>query len=154
MVGRKPKPSIVHEMNGYPGKRKPKRREPKPKRCIPLPPAHVTDEVKKAWGKLAGKLDSMHVLTEADAWLLEELSETYVELIELRRDIAAEGRRVEVITTNGSVRMVTNPLVNQLSDAAKRFKALMVECGLTPSSRMRVNSSAEEKEDPADEYLN
>lgn len=153
MVGRKPKPSNVHEMNGYPGKRKPKRREPKPKHCIPFPPAYLSEPVKKAWQAFAVKLDRMKVLTEADVFALEELSETRVEVMSLRQEITKEGRRVTVKTTTGDTRQVTNPLVNQLSVVAKRLDRLMVEFGLTPSARTRVNTSEEEKEDPADEYL-
>lgn len=56
-VGRKPKPTAIHEMNGFLGKRKLNRHEPKPRRCIPLPPAHLSDPVKEAWKKLSNKLD-------------------------------------------------------------------------------------------------
>jgi P27 family predicted phage terminase small subunit len=153
MVGRKPKPAKIHELNGFPGKRKLNRREPKPRLCIPLPPAHLSEQIKEAWRKLAVKLHRMGVLTEADAWGLEELSETYVEVRDLRQQIAQEGRTVEITTTTGDVREVTNPLVNQLSDAAKRLRALMVEFGLTPSARTRVNVTEEKEEDPLDRFF-
>jgi len=140
-------------MNGFPGKRKLNRHEPKPKRSIPFPPAHLSAPVKEAWKKLAVKLHRMGVLTEADGWALEELSETYIEVKDLRQTIAQEGRTVKVTTTNGDERQVTNPLVRQLADAAKRFKALMVEFGLTPSARARVNVTEQEEKDPADRYF-
>ena len=151
-VGRKPKPTEIHRMNGFPGKRKLNRHEPKPRRCIPLPPAHLSDPVKKAWKKLSNKLDKMGGLTEADAWALEELAETYVEARDLRQRIAQEGRTVKITTTTGDERQVTNPLIHQLSDASKRFRALLVEFGLTPSARARVNVT-EEQIDETDRYF-
>ena len=91
-------------------------------------------------------------LTEADAWALEELAETYVEARDLRQRIAQEGRTVMITTTTGDERQVTNPLIHQLSDASKRFRALLVEFGLTPSARARVNVT-EEETDETDRYF-
>jgi P27 family predicted phage terminase small subunit len=111
-VGRKPKPTAIHELNGFPGKRKLNRHEPKPRRSIPLPPAHLSEPVREAWKKLAVKVHRMGVLTEADGWALEELSETYVEVVALRQAIARDGRTATVVTTTGDKREITNPLVN------------------------------------------
>lgn len=155
MKGRKPKPSHLHLINGNPGKRSRNRKEPKPKRCIPSPPEHLSDKAKVAWGLLAARLDRMGVLTEADAWALEELAENYVEVVAIRRRIATEGRTQTVETKNGDVRKISNPLVIQHSDAAKRFRALMCEFGLTPSARTRVNAETDgnEEKDPAAEFF-
>lgn len=153
MAGRRPLPTAIHELNGFPGKRKLNRHEPKPRRSIPLPPSHLSDPVKEAWKKLAVKLHRMGVLTEADAWALEELAETYVEVKDLRQKISLEGRTVKVVTTKGEERQLTNPLVTQLGDAAKRFRMMMVEFGLTPSSRAKVHVTEQEDKDPADRYF-
>lgn len=151
MRGRKPKPTYLHLVNGNPGRRPRNRKEPKPPRCIPSPPEHLSDDARVAWSMLAAKLDRMRVLTEADAWALEELAETYVEVVQIRRRIARDGRVLTVKNKRSGTRKISNPLVIQYSDAAKRFRALMGEFGLTPASRPRINAGPLEDRDPLQE---
>src|SRR5258706_11513949 len=116
MKGRKPKPTHLHLVNGNPGKRARNRREPKPPHGIPTPPEHLSKEASVAWGLLAAKLEQMGVLTLADAWALEELAETYAEVVYLRGRIDKEGYTQTVTDKNGNERTVSSPLVIQHSD--------------------------------------
>lgn len=156
MKGRKPKPSHLHVINGNPGKRARNKTEPQPPKGAPNPPEHISSEARTAWGSLAVKLDEMGVLTYADAWALEQLAENYAEILAWRKIIAGEGEMVNQVMSDGeTVRRVVNPACIARSDAEKRFRAMMVEFGLTPSSRTRVNASPKEKEaeDPAAKYF-
>lgn len=155
MKGRKPKPTHLHLINGNPGKRTRNRTEPQPPRGIPNPPEHISDRAKLAWGAMAVKLDEMGVLTYADAWALEQLAENYAEILEWRKIIENTGRMTIITTTKGDERDVVNPACIALSDTEKRFRAMMAEFGLTPSSRSRVNAKPPEKAkaDPAAKYF-
>lgn len=154
MKGRKPKPTALKLVTGNPGKRAPKRREPKPARCIPSPPAHLSDQAKVAWGSLATRLDRLGLLTELDAYALEQLCENYAELLELRADVAAHGRFQICETKVGGTMERTRPAATMLADAERRFRGMMSEFGLTPSSRTRVQTSEDAKpEDPAEAYF-
>jgi P27 family predicted phage terminase small subunit len=93
----------------------------------------------------------MGVLTEADAWALEQLAENYEEIVKLRKILAREGRFQTRITKQGEKVKFSHPGVIQLSDAEKRFRAMMAEFGLTPSSRARVNAMPPEEADPVKE---
>lgn len=142
-------------VNGNPGKRKRNHREPKPLHVIPSPPDHLSKKVLVAWGALSVKLDRMGVLTEGDAWALEQLAENYEETVKLRKILAREGCFQTRITKQGEKVKFTHPGVIQLSDAEKRFRAMLVEFGLTPSSRARVNAGppSEEESDLAAKYF-
>jgi P27 family predicted phage terminase small subunit len=149
--GRKPKPTHLHLVNGNPGKRRRNRREPRPARVIPSPPDHMSKKALVAWGALSVKLDRMGVLTEADAWALEQLAENYEEIVKLRKTLTREGRFQTRITKQGEKIKFSHPGVIQLSDAEKRFRAMLVEFGLTPSARARVNAAPLKDEDPVKE---
>lgn len=155
MKGRKPKPTHLHLVNGNPGKRPRNRREPTPARGVPNPPEHISARAKTAWGAMAVKLDEMGVLTYADAFALEQLAENYAEILAWRKIIDDTGRMVTITMTTGKEREVVNPACIALSDSEKRFRAMMCEFGLTPSSRSRVNVKPQEKEtqDPAAKYF-
>jgi P27 family predicted phage terminase small subunit len=156
LKGRKPKPTHLHVVNGNPGKHSRNKAEPQPPKGIPSPPEHISAAARVAWGAMSVKLDEMGVLAYADVWALEQLSENYAEILAWRRIIDDEGRMVDQIMSDGeTVRRVVNPVCIALSDAEKRFKAMMCEFGLTPSSRSRVNSAPKEKGrvDPAAKYF-
>lgn len=155
MKGRKPKPSHLHLVNGNPGKRPRKRREPTPDLGIPNPPEHLSPAARIAWGAMAVKLNEMGVLAYADAWALEQLAENYAEILAWRELIEEKGRMVTVTMSNDELRDVVNPACIALSDTEKRFRAMMCEFGLTPSSRTRVDAKTEsqEKVDPAARYF-
>lgn len=155
MRGRKPKPTALTLVTGNPGKRARRRREAKPKRVIPSPPDHLSDAARTAWGSLAARLDRLGLLTELDAFALEQLCENYAEILELRADIRKGGRFQVVITKSQDLMERARPAVLRLADAERRFRGMMAEFGLTPSSRSRIdaNSIDDKDADPAAQYF-
>src|SRR5688500_4658569 len=131
MKGRKSKPSHLHVVNGNPGKRPRNRREPKLALGIPSPPDHLSDRAKVAWVSLSVKLNEMGVLSYADVWALEQLAENYAEILDWRQIITCEGKMIDQVMSDGiTMRRVDHPACTRLSDAEKRFKAMMTEFGL------------------------
>lgn len=155
MKGRKPKPSALKLVAGNPGKRPLPKNEPKPKRVIPSAPAHLTDGAKLAWGALSTRLDRLGLLTELDAYALEQLCENYAEILVLREDIKTCGRFQTVTTQSGDQMERARPAMTQLNDAERRFKGMMCEFGLTPSARTRVatDGNGNDQTDPAEAYF-
>jgi P27 family predicted phage terminase small subunit len=153
MRGRKPKPTALKLVTGNPGKRKLNAKEPKPARVIPSPPDHLSDAARVAWGSLATRLDRLGLLTELDAFALEQLCENYVEILDLRAAIAKHGRTQSVETQYDTV-VRARPEVGMLSNAERRFRAMMAEFGLTPSARSRVTATPDDAShsDPAAAY--
>lgn len=155
MAGRRPKPTVLKLVEGNPGKRAINKREPKPRREIPSCPAHLDDSGKVAWGRLSVLLDRMGVLTEADAFALERLCDCYTDILECRQLIAGNGRTYTVETKEGEILIKGNPAVAQLRAADAQFKSYLIEFGLTPAARSKVNvdPDGDDKKDPLAEFF-
>lgn len=97
----------------------------------------------------------MGVLTEADAVGLEQLCECYVEVQELRADVAENGRFQTVETKAGGAMERLRPAYTALMDADRRLKGWLIEFGKTPAARSKVKSDGEgaEQADPAAAYF-
>jgi P27 family predicted phage terminase small subunit len=156
------KPTALKLVEGNRGKRRLNKREPKPKREIPSPPAHLSPEVAIEWGKFTVILDRMAVLTEADPRALEDLCEVSVEVRELRADIAEFGRTQKVKTKAGkkgekgaTLMERQRPQVMMLADATRRLRAQLADFGLNPSARSRVQTDPNRNAhgDPAEAYF-
>jgi len=154
MAGRRPKPTVLKLVTGNPGKRALNKREPKPRREIPSCPAYLEDSGKVAWGRLSVLLDRMGVLTEADGAALERLCDCYTDILECRKLIARDGRTYQTTATSGEMLIKANPAVAQLRAADSQFKSYLVEFGLTPAARSKVNAAPEDdKKDPLQEFF-
>lgn len=154
MAGRRPTPSHLKLVRGNPGKRATNGSEPKPRREIPSPPAHLSDRAKVAWGAVSVLLDRMGILTEADGLALERLCEVYAEILEIRGSMPADGSRTyECKTKEGGTMIRAIPEVAMLADADRRFKAWLVEFGLTPAARTKVQVKDGQESDPLADYF-
>jgi len=162
MAGRRPKPTHLKVVTGNPGKRAINKKEPKPAREIPACPAYLSDTGKVAWGRLSVLIDRMGILTEADGAALERLCDCYAEILECRDLIEKQGRTYESIRGLGGedsgveqVLVKANPAVAMLADADRRFKSYLIEFGLTPAARSKVQTKGDgdEKKDPLSEFF-
>ncbi|MFT8210865.1 MAG: phage terminase small subunit P27 family [Symbiopectobacterium sp.] len=153
MAGRRPKPTALKLITGNPGRRPLNSAEPTPPPYSVPPPTHLSNNAKKTWERLTILLNSMSVLTIADAFALERLCDIYDEILRYRAMIQSNGETFEVHSQNG-VLIKANPAVSMLSDADKRFKSYLVEFGLTPAARTKVKTHDTEKEpDELDEFF-
>jgi P27 family predicted phage terminase small subunit len=65
-----------------------------------------------------------------------------------------EGRTYTTKTQMGDLLIKANPAVAMLADANRRFKSYLVEFGLTPAARSKVNVNGGKKEaDPLAEFF-
>ena len=154
MPGRRPKPTVLKLVEGNPGKRAVNKKEPKPKRVVPSCPAHLGDQAKVAWGRLSVLLDRMGVLTEADTFALERLCDCYADILESRELIKRDGRTYTTLDMNSNTLIKTNPAVAHLRAADSQFKSYLIEFGLTPAARSKIQAAPEDhKEDPLAEFF-
>ena len=155
MAGRRPKPTALKLITGNPGRRVMNAKEPKPRRAIPACPECLDDAGKVAWSRLSALLDGMGLLTLADSYALERLADIYSEILQCRTVIQRDGRTYTVTTKEGSTLKKSHPAVNQLRAADAQFKSYMVEFGLTPSSRARVQTQAPDDDEKSllDEFF-
>lgn len=153
MAGRRPKPTQLKLVTGNPGRRPLNAKEPQPRRQMPSPPAHMSDVAKVAWGRLTVLLDRMGLLTEADVYALERLAECYAEVMDCQEAIAVNGRTYEAEKGDGALMVRPRPEVGMLADADRRFKGYLIEFGLTPAARSKVQANGEEKADALETYF-
>jgi P27 family predicted phage terminase small subunit len=101
-------------------------------------------------------LDRMGVLTEADTYALERGCAVYAEILTYQRLVDESGATYTTTSTQGDTVIKANPAVAMLADADRRFKAWLVEFGLTPAARSKVhvqNADDDKKEDPLSEFF-
>nr|WP_319528425.1 phage terminase small subunit P27 family [Pseudomonas laurentiana] len=140
-------PDRAEAGQGESRKRPINKKEPLPAKRIPSTPAHLTDEGQVAWGRLTALLDRMGVLTEADGFALERLCDCYSEILALRELVDANGRIYETTSTQGELVIKANPAVAILADADRRFKSYLVEFGLAPATRSKVQIKADDDQE-------
>lgn len=151
--GRKPLPTSVKLLRGNAGHRPLNLGEPTPPTGAPPCPAHLSTEATAAWKDIAPALQTLGVLTVADGVALEQLCETYADVVALRTDVGQHGRIQTVVTKTGTPMVRARPEVGML-DAAQRQLRLWLECfGLTPSARSRLKTGAPEQTDIFEELL-
>lgn len=152
MRGRKPKPTKLKIVQGNPGKRALNQDEPQPERAIPKAPAHIPARAKKVWKAVATELDAMGVLTVADVLALELLVCSYDEYRRMRDVAETEGATYLTGGESGLMHRA-RPEIAIGADAFRRCKSMLVEFGLTPSSRSRIKVQGEGEVDPFEELL-
>lgn len=114
---------------------------------------NLSAEGKKRWNSVREVLQKLPVSTEADILAIQRLTETYAEVMDLQDTIRKEGRFYEADTKFGMM-IRPHPAVAMYSDASKRLHALLVEFGLTPSSRSKVKAPGDgNPQDPLKEFL-
>ncbi len=151
-AGRKPTPTALKLVKGNPGKRPLPKNEPKPLLCVPEAPFHLSDDAKAAYARFARIAFDMGTLTEADGTALERMAEVYAEVLRYRNLVANEGATF----TSDSGLIKANPAVSMLSDADRRLRGYLVDFGMTPSARSKVqviSNGDEGQADPAAEFF-
>ncbi len=154
--GRKPTPSHLKVVRGTERADRRNDAEPRPTRERPSAPAHMSDRARECWGYIIGVLDSMGVLTEADALAVELLCEARADWLDARKEIEGAGGPTyqSINQQTGAVLIKAHPAVAMRNDAARRLQSLLAEFGCTPSSRSKVGAGGGDgEEDPAAEFF-
>jgi P27 family predicted phage terminase small subunit len=151
-TGRKPKPAALRLFEGKRGHR-PIRNEPKPACGIPTPPAWLSAEALQEWQRVAPELHRIGVLTHVDGAALEAYCVHYARWAEAERQLARNGAVITVRDGNGAVKFVqASPFVGISQKAAATMRAFATELGLTPSARMRLDSTVSNEPDAFEQW--
>jgi P27 family predicted phage terminase small subunit len=135
MKGRKPVPSVLKILRGNPGKKRISTREPVPPVSQPKRPEYLEGLAAEAWDVLAPYLVALGVLTKGDAMALEMACQAYARWRTAEGEVATLGA---VIKSPNSNYPILNPHLSVANAAQKQLQGLLVEFGLTPSSRSRI----------------
>lgn len=146
MRGRKPEPTALRVLRGNPGKRPLPAGEPKPLALDSLEPPDWLDlEARQEWVRLAPVLQRLGVLTETDVGALAAYCEAWATWKGATQKIRQFGM---VVKSKEGELPVVSPYVKIAHNALLQMRGLLVEFGMTPSSRVRVHTK---KTDPLEE---
>jgi P27 family predicted phage terminase small subunit len=168
MQGRKPTPSAIKVLAGNPGHRPINENEPKPRIERAACPSHISGPARKLWRLITDELVSLGVLTILDYTVLEIYCSAYQIWRAAKAKVDTEGSELappvqgqERETLFGTIpasyapsQKVINQSLNIMAMKEKTMIKLASELGLTPSARTRLQSSAEQPDDPLDSFLN
>ncbi len=135
----RPIPTAVLETRGA-FKKNPQTRRPSEPQPFgePRKPDHVaSDEVASdAWDRVSGLLSQMGVLSQSDEFALEQLSVAY-------SSWRAALERIRDGDQTESGKTYSSASIRECREASDKIVRLLIECGLTPSSRTKVQVASE-----------
>ena len=142
-AGRKPKPTALKLIQGTyrPDRANPS--EPHPRPVIPPCPKFLQGEAREAYRKTAKKLARIGLLTELDDMALSMLCQGWADYLEATDQVRKSG--ILVKSPNGFP--VLNPYLVAANQALKKVRTLLVEFGMTPGSRSRIQALGAEEPD-------
>jgi P27 family predicted phage terminase small subunit len=154
--GRKPKPSKLRLLQGKAGHRPINTTEPKPEPTMPECP----DEVKAnpvalaKWNTLAPKLHRAGILTELDGDALAAYCTEYSHYIEAETFVRENGSVLVLRDDKGNVKWTQpTPQAAMAMKHLEKMRQLIVEFGMTPSSRTRIHATPQEQKNATEEFL-
>ena len=139
--GKKPTPTNLKILRGNPGKRALPKDEPKPQAVCPRPPAILSDVAKKHWRVIAKQLYTANIMTMLDVDALMIYCEAYARWVEAGEVLKKDGLLITQKSHNGSTEYLKqNPWLMIQQKSFDQMKAMLVEFGMSPSSRTRVRT--------------
>lgn len=107
---------------------------------VPSPPKSLKGPALEFWVLVTKILKARHQLGVDSAPALVALCQCYGERVELQEIIETEGRFQTLTTTKGDSVRKAHPAVAMLRDADARYRAWLLEFGMTDASRGGVNA--------------
>ncbi len=145
--GPAPKPTRLKALAGNPGKRPLNRHEPQPRSGLPRCPTQLSEEAKREWKRISQELERLGLLTVLDRAALSAYCQAWGRWIEAEERLRQHG--VIVKSPNGFP--VQSPYLAVANKAMAQMGKLLVEFGLSPSSRSRIQGPIDDPDD--DEFL-
>jgi P27 family predicted phage terminase small subunit len=134
MRGRRPQPTAIRRANGNLGKRAFNSAEPQPPEGLPDCPPHLSEIARDEWERLAETLHRMGVLTTIDRAALAAYCQAYGRWVEAEEQM----KRMPVMLKTPSGYVQQSPWLTVANKQLELMGRFMVELGMTPSSRSRV----------------
>jgi P27 family predicted phage terminase small subunit len=151
MKGRKPTPTTLKLLNGNPGKRPLNEREPQAPQGVPEIPEWLDDEAKAEWSRITIDLAEMGLLSKADRPALAAYCTAWSRWVDAEAQVKKYGT---VVKSPDKGFPMKSPYLSIADQAMELMRKLLVEFGLTPSSRSRIRVPAGGDEaDELDRFL-
>ncbi len=113
--------------------------EPQPEAAIPQVPEHLSDQAKVEWGRVSQELMTLGLLTRIDRAALAAYCECWSDWIDASRLCAAKDGQDRKVIKTGAGNFIENPYFSIKKRCAELMHKFLVEFGMTPASRTRIN---------------
>ena len=133
--GRRPLPTVLKILRGTANVTRLPKEEPTPKIRIPRPPPHVQGEALAEWKRISKKLHKLKLLTAIDGTALAAYCIEYERWADANDKLRAHGTIGK--TKNGQ--FIQSPYLCVANRASCEMRKWLIEFGMTPSSRSRVD---------------
>lgn len=149
--GPAPKPTILKELAGNPGKRPLNDREaviPVPD-SVPYAPRHLSGEAKREWRRVVKILLAAGLYSDVDRAALAMYCQAWGRWVEAESEIAKRGAILQ--GANGG--LYQNPWLSVANKAQDQLRKMIAEFGLSPAQRSRVVAMGPERDQSLAEIL-
>lgn len=141
--GKKPLPTQLKIVKGTAQSCRINAKEPKPASDQIKMPVGLSTEAKKHWKQVVKQLNEARIITNLDSVALGMYCEEYATWSTAHAAIAKHG---SVIKGKGGF-PVQSPYMNIANKAFEHMRGMLIEFGMTPSSRTRISTVDDGKED-------
>jgi len=141
MSGRPPDPERIAWLKGDTTKIRHKYVEPIAPLGCPECPTHFDDVAKAEWLRITTALDSMALLSKADATTLEIYCQAYARYRKAEERLKTEG---EIIVCSSGYQTIS-PQLTIINRCVEQMHKLLVEFGMTPAARSRMRLKKQDK---------
>lgn len=150
-VGRKPKPSALHELEGTRNRRANKNSEPLPT-GVPTCPKHLDKVARAEWKRISVELITLGLLTNIDRAALAGYCSAWSRWIHAEEQVKRFGA---VIKSPKSGYPIQNPYLGIAHTSLDFIRKWASEFGLTPASRTRLSvvGTGTTSGDPFEEFM-
>jgi len=149
MAGRRPKPTNLKTLAGNPGKRALNKSEPRPE-GIPTCPSHLSKAAKAEWKRISRELITLGLLTHCDRAALAAYCAAYARWVDAETSVQKFGM---VMKSPKSGYPIANPYVGIGNTAMDQMRKFIVEFGLSPASRTRLQVVPTTTGDPFEAFM-
>lgn len=144
------KPTRLKIIEGNRGKRPLPENEPMPKAKAPKCPPDISPTAKRAWNRLAPKLERLGLLTEVDGDTFASLCQIRAHLVTIHRRLRRKDQPLVIVCEktdkNGNTwtERKPNPYVILEKQFYRLFRPYAADFGLTPRGRVGLAASGKE----------
>ena len=147
--GPAPKPTVMKQLAGNPGKRPLNGEEPQFDASAPTCPRHLSTTARREWKRVVHILVDAGVVTQVDRAILALYCQSYGRWVDAENKLA-KGEMTEE-TPNG---MVVQAAWLQIANKAMEFvKRYAEQLGMTPAARSRIHVEKQEAKKSLAEML-
>lgn len=143
-------PSAINERRGNPGKRGTNKKEPKYQESTGKPPKELRDKVAiEEWKQMVALLKPSGVMTVADERALLLYCNSFSLYAQAQKTLDS----TDYVLTTPTGTTMHNPWCSVRSKAYAECEKMLIQFGLTPCARTRVQAAGAEKKSDIDLFI-